>query len=141
MTVPWYLKIFGMGSEITKEATNLASKAANMASESANLNSIAANMSSKAANLASQSTSLNTMGANMASKAAITLNEANSLRYIGTGLTIGSCIIGVSLGAYFTHKFCEELLDKFVDLYKKYPLRICNSYKEAAFYFYSMGKF
>ena len=94
MTVPWYLKIFGMGSEITKEATNLASKAANMASESANLNSIAANMSSKA-NLPSQSTGLNTMWANIASKAAIALNEANSLRYIGTGLTIYSCIIGV----------------------------------------------
>ena len=75
----------------------------------------------------------------MASKAAITLNEANSLRYIGTGPNFGSCIIEVSLGAYFTHKFCEELLDKFVDLYKKYPLIICNSYKEAEFYFYSMG--
>ena len=140
MTVPWYLKIFGLGSEITTEATKLTTKAANLASESANLNSIATTMSTKAANMASQSTSLNTMGTNMASKAVVTLNEANTLKYIGTGVTIGSFIIGASLGAYFTHKFCEELLDKFVDLYKKYPLRICNSYKEAAYYFYSMGK-
>ena len=140
MTVPWYLKIFGMGSEITTEATNLATKASNMAAESANLNSIATNLSSQAANMASQSTSLNVMGANMASKATITLNEANTLRYVGTGITIGSFILGISLGAYFTHKFCEELLDKFVDLYKKYPQKICNSYKEAAYYFYSMGQ-
>ena len=140
MTVPWYLKIFGMGSEITTEATNLATKASNMATESANFNSIASNLSSQAANMASQSTSLNAMGANMASEATITLNQANTLRYIGTGVTIGSLILGVSIGGYFTHKFCEELLDKFVDLYKKYPQKICNSYKEAAYYFYSMGQ-
>jgi len=140
MTVPWYLKLFGMGSEITTEATNLTTKASSMAAESANLNTIAANMSSKAASLASESKTLNTMGTSLASKATMTLNEANTLRYIGTGVTIGSLILGASLGAYFTHKFCEELLDKFVDLYKKYPQKICNSYKEAAYYFYSMGQ-
>ena len=116
MTVPWYLKMFGMGSEITTEATNLATKAPNMAAESANLNSIAEYLFSKTANMTSQSTSLNTMGANLASKAIFTLNEANTLRYVGAGITIGSFILGASLGAYITHKFCEELLDKFVDL-------------------------
>jgi hypothetical protein len=140
MTVPWYLKIFGMGSDITAEATSLASKATKMAAESSNLNSIASNLSSQAANLASQSSNLNTMGVNMASKATVTLNEANTLRYVGTGITIGSLILGVALGAYFTHKSCEEILDKFVDIYKKYPQKICNSYKDAAYYFYSMGQ-
>ena len=121
-------------------AANFTTKAANMASESVNLNTIAANFSTKAASMASESASLNAMGTNLASNAASTLSKANYLKYIGTGITISSFILGAGLGFYFTHKFCEELLDKFVNLYKKCPQRICNSYRDAAYYFYSMSK-
>ena len=140
MTVPWYLKIFDLGSDITAKAASMTTQATNMASESANLNLIASNLSTEAANMASKSTSLKTLATNMASNAVITGNQANSLRYLGVGFTVGSCIIGVGLGAYFTHKFCEELLDKFVEMYKKFPEKICNSYKEAAYYFLSYNK-
>ena len=137
---PWYTNVFGITSKTSIEASNIATKAANMASESVNLNTIAANFSTKAASMASESASLNTMGTNLASNAASTLSKANYLKYIGTGITISSFILGAGLGFYFTHKFCEELLDKFVNLYKKCPQRICNSYRDAAYYFYSMSK-
>ena len=117
----------------------MASKAANMANESANLNIIATEMSAKAANLAAESANLSTEATNIASKAVITGNCSKLLTYAGASLTVISIVIGASLGAYFTHKFCEELLDKFVDIYKKYPEKMCNSYKEAAYYFLSQS--
>ena len=53
------------------------------------------------------------MAANMASNAAKTYNQASMLKYVGTGLTVGSFALGVILGAYLTHKYCEDLLDQF----------------------------
>ena len=50
--------------------------------------------------------------------------------FIGIGI-----ILGVGLGAYSTNKFCEEILDKFVDYYKINADIILNSYKNAANYF------
>ena len=140
ISVPWYLKIFGLGSEMTTEATNLATQASKMASQSAELNTIATNMGAKAASMATESSNLNAMAANMASNAAKTYNQASMLKYVGTGLTVGSFALGVILGAYLTHKYCEDLLDQFVEIYKKYPQGICNSYKEAAYYFYYNSK-
>lgn len=49
---------------------------------------------------------------------------------IGTGL-----IVGVGLGAYFTHKHCEEIIDKLAEYYKNNAYKILNSYKDAARYF------
>lgn len=60
---------------------------------------------------------------------------ANTLRYAGTTATIAGIVIGVVSGAYFTHKFCEELIDKFVDFYRNNKDKIRNSYEEAVEYF------
>ena len=139
ISVPWYMRIFGLGSDMTTQAANLTTQASKMASESAKLNTVATNMGAKAASLASESSNLNTLASNMANKADIICTQANNFKLAGTCLTVGSLVLGVSLGAYFTHKYCENLLDRFVDIYKKYPQRICNSYKDAAYYFYYNG--
>ena len=60
-----------------------------------------------------------------------------SIRIAGTGLAVAGALIGVGLGGYFTSKYCEDLLDKFVDYYKKNAEKIENSYKKAAEYFLS----
>jgi hypothetical protein len=44
-------------------------------------------------------------------------------------------LFGVGLGGYFTHKYCEELLDKFVEYYKKNAEKIGLSYQKAEEYF------
>ena len=49
--------------------------------------------------------------------------------------TIIGAIIGIGLGGYFTHKFCEGLLDEFVNYYKSNADKISNSYENAAKYF------
>jgi len=59
-----------------------------------------------------------------------TLGKAFGVVFAGVGI-----VFGVGLGAYFTHKFCEETLDKFVEYYKKNAGKIRNSYQEAAEYF------
>ena len=60
-----------------------------------------------------------------------------SLRIAGTSLAVVGAVIGVGLGGYFTNKYCEELLDTFVELYKQNAEKIENSYKKAAEYFSS----
>ena len=42
---------------------------------------------------------------------------------------------GVVTGAYFTTKFCNELIDQFTDYYKKNADKIASSYQEAIEYF------
>lgn len=58
-----------------------------------------------------------------------------SLRVAGSSLAVLGVVIGVGLGGYFTSKYCEDLLDKFVELYKQNAEKIENSYKKAAEYF------
>ena len=68
------------------------------------------------------------------------VDEANALRAAGSGASlfkffgIGT-IIGISLGAYYTHRFCENILDKFTDYYRKNVDKITNSYEKALSYF------
>ena len=62
-------------------------------------------------------------------------NGALVLQTTGRGMAIIGCVIGVALGGYFTHSFCEETLDKFVDYYKKNAEKLSNSYENAAKYF------
>lgn len=50
-------------------------------------------------------------------------------------LGLGSMLVGVALGGYFTHQFCENLIDKFVDYYKKNANKIIFSYEKAISYF------
>ena len=57
------------------------------------------------------------------------------LKIVGSGLIIAGALLGVGLGGYFTNKYCEELLDKFVEFYKNNAERIDNSYQKAANYF------
>ena len=61
--------------------------------------------------------------------------SATVSKFIGYGYIIGSAIIGVSFGVYLTVSYCEELLDRFEDYYKKNANKIANSYNEAKNYF------
>ena len=56
-------------------------------------------------------------------------------KFIGIGCIIGGAIIGVTYGGYLTVSYCEELLDRFEDYYKKNANKIANSYNEAKNYF------
>ena len=57
------------------------------------------------------------------------------LKVVGAGFFVVGAIAGVSIGGYFTHKYCEDLLDKFVEFYKANAKKISNSYLEAEKYF------
>ena len=61
--------------------------------------------------------------------------SATVSKFIGYGCIIGSAIIGVVYGEYLTVSYCEELLDRFEDYYKKNANKIANSYNEAKNYF------
>ena len=56
-------------------------------------------------------------------------------KVFGIGFTVLGIAIGVGCGAYFTHKFCEETLDKYVEYYKKNYEKKKILYIEAAEYF------
>ena len=58
-----------------------------------------------------------------------------ALKVVGAGFFVVGAIAGVSLGGYFTHKYCEDLLDKFFEFYKANAKKISNSYLEAEKYF------
>ena len=73
-------------------------------------------------------------GIEYSSKALSFLNTT-VLKVIGVGVCFVGGIIGVVFGGYFTHLYCEELLDKFEDYYKKNINKISNSYNEAKNYF------
>ena len=57
------------------------------------------------------------------------------VKYVGTGLFVIGAVSGVVTGAYFTTKFCNELIDQFTDYYKKNADKIASSYQEAIEYF------
>ena len=113
--------ITGIGTEMTKEAANLSSKASSALS--------AAKTASAAASSAASSASSTAIAASSAATAG-TLGKV-----FGIGLPVVGIVVGVGCGAYFTHKFCEETLDKYVEYYKKNSGKIQNSYVEAAEYF------
>ena len=66
-----------------------------------------------------------------ATTAAVSIGST-ALKVVGTGLFVVGAAVGVALGGYFTHKYCEELIDKFEDYYIKNAEKIGNSYKQAA---------
>ena len=105
--------------------------------EAAKLSVEASSYAAKAANMEANSATLTMNATNMLSNATNISKTANIFKYVGTTLAIGGCVIGVATGAYFTHKFCEELIEKFVDFYKKNISKIRNSYREAENYFSS----
>lgn len=63
------------------------------------------------------------------------ISTATSVAVGGTVLKVVGAIAGVSVGGYFTHKYCEDLLDKFVEFYKANAKKISNSYLDAEKYF------
>jgi hypothetical protein len=75
-----------------------------------------------------------TEGASAASSIAAGVG-GTALKIVGAGFFVIGAVAGVSLGGYFTHKYCEELLDKFVNYYKANAKKISNSYLEAEKYF------
>ena len=62
------------------------------------------------------------------------ITTSTGFRVLG-GVCFGiSALIGVGLGGFFTHLHCEEMIDKFVEYYKKNVKKISNSYQFAAEY-------
>ena len=64
-----------------------------------------------------------------------------ALKDVGSGaksltkfLGIGT-VISVGVGAYTTHKFCEDLINKFAEFYRKNASKISSSYEDAVSYF------
>ena len=57
------------------------------------------------------------------------------INILGIGLAALGASVGVGLGAYLTHKYCEELIDKFETYYKQNAEKINNSYIQALKYF------
>ena len=84
-----------------------------------------------AAIVASQAAQANTA----ALETSVKLGGATFRKFLSFGFFGIGIALGFGFGVYTTYKFCEEILDKFVDYYKKNHDNIKNSYKEAAEYF------
>ena len=128
-------------AKFTAQATQFSSQAAKITNEINNVGKLTefwnyisgtrAIMAKEVANLSSKASSA-TISANSA------VSTANSTAIAGTlgkafGVAFG--VVGIGCGAYFTHKFCEETLDKYVKYYKMNAEKIKNSYIDAAEYF------
>jgi hypothetical protein len=44
------------------------------------------------------------------------------------------------LGGYFTHRHCEEIIDKFIEYYKNNTNKISNSYQAASEYLLKLSE-
>ena len=68
------------------------------------------------------------------------LDKAQALEKAGSGVNIFNffgigTVFSVGIGAYCTHSFCENLLNKFAEYYRKNADKIVNSYDEVISYF------
>ena len=125
-------------TQLTAEAAQYTAQAAQLTEKVNNMSGIAklfdcftkagSAMAKEAAELGSKAASAEVAAAESA--VAGTIGKCVSYGLIGVG-----SILGVGCGAYFTHKFCEETLDKFVEYFKNNSDKIKNTYKEAAEYF------
>lgn len=68
-------------------------------------------------------------------------DDCVALREVGSGAKnftkffgIGT-VVSVGIGAYTTHKFCEDLINKFAEFYRKNVGKIHSSYEDAVSYF------
>ena len=57
------------------------------------------------------------------------------LKVAGAGFFVVGVVAGAALGAYFTSKYCDDLIETFTEYYKKNKNYIVLSYKEALKYF------
>jgi GTP-binding protein EngB required for normal cell division len=143
-------------TQLTAKTADLTAKAAQLATEAATetknmnflvkfvysftktttaLSKAATTTGVQAATVAQEANSASISAASLAQKAASASSSVSLSRLTGIGLLGIGVVIGIGFGGYFTHKFCEELLDKFVDYYKKNADKLANSYKNAADYF------
>ena len=148
----------GVAAVQTMNAANLTAKAAQLGAEAAELGANAARLAAKAKDInifmkgwyfiTGTTSAASKMAASAAAEAAVAAQKAASaaqsaavagastlVKFAGYGFLAFGVALGVGLGGYFTHKFCEELLDKFVDYYKNNADKIINSYKNAVEYF------
>ena len=140
------------GIAATTFAINSAAKGGQLFTEAAQYSAQAAQLTQKVNNMSgfakffnfftNAGSAMAKQAADLGSKAASTEAAAVEAATAGTlgkiagyGLFGVGIVLGVGMGGYFTHKFCEETLDKFVEYFKKNADKIKNSYQEAAEYF------
>jgi hypothetical protein len=126
------------GGQLFTEAAQYSAQAAQLTQKVNNMSGFAkfldfftkagSTMTKQAAALGSKAAS--TEAAAVEAATAGTLGKIAGIGLLGVGIAIG-----VGMGGYVTHKFCEETLDKFVEYFKKNADKIKNSYQEAAEYF------
>ena len=135
---------FGMNcsakaEQLAIEVTQLSTKAAQLTEKVNNMGYIAklfdfitktgSKMTKQAFDLSAKAASKNTAAIESAGKGFL-------CKSLGTGLAgVVGLVVGVGMGFYATHEFCKEIIDKFVEYFKKNANKINNSYKEAAEYF------
>ena len=68
--------------------------------------------------MAKEATELGSKAASAKVDAAESAVEGTIGKCVSNGLIGVGAILGVGCGAYSTHKFCEEILDKFVEYFK-----------------------
>ena len=74
------------------------------------------------------------LGEAAASKA-VTTTLGTGLKVVGAVFFWIGAVTGVAMGAYYTNKFCNELIEKFTEYYKKNKNNIVLSYQEVIEYF------
>jgi hypothetical protein len=135
---------FGLNSsakagQLVMESTQYTTQAAQLTEKINNMGYIAklfdfitktgSKMTKEAAELGSKAVSTNAASVEAATKGCLCKSFGGVLAgVVGFGL-------GVGMGLYATHQFCEETIDKFVEYFKKNVDKINNSYIEAAEYF------
>ena len=126
------------GGQLFTEAAQYSAQAAQLTEKVNNMSGVAKffNFFTKAGStMAKQATDIGSKAVSTEA-AAVEADTAGTLGKIaGYGLLGVGIVIGVGMGGYITHKFCEETLDKFVEYFKKNADKIKNSYQEAAEYF------
>ena len=136
------IKIFNKMTEVCEMCTSNINKCMSIAQEATNqiesvsfLEKLFTSNTETLQNIVSKTGEYAKKFTSIASTANKHAEGAKILTASGLKWTIVGCIIGVGLGGYFTHKFCEDLLDEFVNYYKNNAQKISNSYEYAAKYF------
>ena len=131
-------------TQLGAEASELAANAAMLAAKAKDVNIFmkgwyfitgTTSAASKMAASAAAEAAAAAQKAASAAQSAAAAGSSTLVKFAGYGFLGFGIVLGVGLGGYFTHKFCEELLDKFEDYYKNNADKIINSYKNAAEYF------
>ena len=114
---------------------NIGEKAANNISKASYYSAKAIEYSDKAGSLAVNGF----VAAEKIDKFVIYQTRANQFEALSHGFNFNffgiGTILSIGIGAYCTHSFCENLINKFAEYYQKNADKITNSYKEALSYF------